>query len=261
MFLIVLVVLANGWGVGMDEVYAGTFEARVSASSDDAEQGTWGGMSLTSSDLELVRDYTSQQVGMRFQNITIEQGATITNAYIEFACDETSPTEATSLIFRGQAHNNPVTFSIDNDITHRAKTSASVSWDIAYGNQWTTVHGRHQSPDLSSIIQEILDRSGWTSGNSMVIIVSGSGKRVAESWDGANSSGDLTLAPKLHIEYTGGSDSGNKCRIHFRNDSQAEADSTNSLSVSMPAGTMEGDLLIATVAFGNGNATLSAPAD
>ena len=258
MVLTVWLVLATGWGIGVNEAYANNLDVWVSASSDDAEQDTAGAMDITSSDLELVTESTVQQVGVRFKNITIEQGATITAAYLEFACDETWPTAATQLTIRGQAHNNPVTFSIDNNITNRARTSNYITWDITA--QWATVRERHQSPDLSAIVQEIVDRSGWTSGNSMVFIVTGWGRRTAESWNGANSHGDLTLAPKLHIEYTGGSDSGNKCRIYFRSNLQAEADSTSALSVAMPGGTVEGDFMIATVAFGNGGATLSAPA-
>ena len=256
MVLAVWFVLATGWGIGVNKAYAEILDVWVSTSSDDAEE-SGGAIDLTSSDLELV---AGQQVGMRFQNITIEQGATITGAYLEFACDETWPTDAARLTIRGQAHNNPMTFSIDNNITSRARTSASAIWDIAAGEQWTVEHARHQSPDLSAIIQEITDRSGWTSGNSMVLIITGWGRRTAESWNGANSHGDLALAPRLHIEYTGGSDQGNNCKIYFRSNFQAEADITNSLTVGMPAGTVQGDLMIATVAFGNGAATLSAPA-
>ncbi len=65
-----------------------------------------GSVGLTSSDLELVRTSSDQQIGMRFQNISIEQGAIINSAYIEFACDENGTTEATNLTFYGQAHNN-----------------------------------------------------------------------------------------------------------------------------------------------------------
>ena len=206
MVLTVWLVLATGWGIGVNEAYANNLDVWVSSSSDDAEESAWGAMDITSSDLELVTESTVQQVGVRFKNITIEQGATITAAYLEFACDETWPTGAAQLTIRGQAHNNPVTFSIDNNITNRARTSNYAVWDITA--QWATIRERHQSPDLSAIVQEIVDRSGWTSGNSMVFIVTGWGRRTAESWNGANSHGDLTLAPKLHIEYTGGSDSG-----------------------------------------------------
>ena len=257
MVLAVWFVLAAGWGVGVDEVYAGTVDVRVSQSSDDAEESASGSVGLTSSDLELVRTSADQQIGMRFQNITIEQGAIINSAYIEFACDERWHTEATSLTFYGQAHNNALTFSgSSNNISHRVKTGASVTWNIV--DQWATTHARYQSPDLASIIQEIVDRSGWESGNSLAIIVTGSGKRVAESWNGANGSGDLSLAPRLVIDYTGGDDKVASCRIYYRDNKHTKADSTTSLSAGAPS-VKEGDLMIATVAFGNGDAVLSAP--
>jgi hypothetical protein len=42
-------------------------------------------------------------------------------------------------------------------------------------------------------------RTGWTAGNSLVLIVTGSGKRLAEAYNG-----DAAGAPLLHVEYTTG---------------------------------------------------------
>jgi hypothetical protein len=47
------------------------------------------------------------------------------------------------------------------------------------------------------VIQEIVDRPGWSAGNALVVIVTGSGKRVAESYNGLPSG-----APLLHVEYS-----------------------------------------------------------
>src|SRR4030042_2435681 len=70
---------------------AGSLDPRVSLGSDDAEQRLdTNAVNLTSSDLELVLDSANQEIGMRFQMITIPQGATITNAYVEFTTDTTS---------------------------------------------------------------------------------------------------------------------------------------------------------------------------
>ncbi|MGD9081810.1 MAG: hypothetical protein PVG96_20865, partial [Desulfobacterales bacterium] len=259
MVFVICFVLAGGWSIGVDNAYANTVEVWVSASSDDAEESEDGSVGLTSSDLELVRTSSNQQIGMRFNNISIEQGAIINSAYIRFACDETWPTETTTLTFYGQAHNNALTFSgVNNNISHRVKTSASVTWTIT--DQWATAHEYHQSPDLAPLIQEIVDRSGWESGNSLVIIVTGTGKRTVESANGAHGHGDMTLAPRLVVDYTGGSDKVNTCRIYYQDNKHKESDSTNSLLVGKPS-VSEGDLMIATVAFGNGDATLSAPAD
>jgi hypothetical protein len=42
-------------------------------------------------------------------------------------------------------------------------------------------------------MQEVVDRPAWTSGSALVLVITGSGARVAESFDG-------TFAPVLHIE-------------------------------------------------------------
>jgi hypothetical protein len=53
-----------------------------------------------------------------------------------------------------------------------------------------------RTPDISSIIQEIVTRLGWSSGNSLVVIITGTGERTAESYDG-----DSAGAPLLYVEY------------------------------------------------------------
>ena len=53
-----------------------------------------------------------------------------------------------------------------------------------------------RTSDISAVIQEIVNQGGWVSGNALVLLVSGSGKRVAESYRG-----DPDGAPLLHVEY------------------------------------------------------------
>lgn len=175
---------------------------RVSSDDDDAEEQDPpnGDMYMDSTDLELVNEgSTDQEVGMRFQNIEIPQGANILSSYIEFTVDE-GDTETTNLTFYGEDIDNAPTFvNVDGNITSRTKTSESVDWDNV--PDWEHADDTHQTPDLSSIIQEIIDRDGWVSGNSIVIIVDGTGERTAESYDGTPSE-----APLLVIEYTTGSE-------------------------------------------------------
>lgn len=169
---------------------------RVNTGNDDAEEETSNGsMDLSSSDIELGEDGSIPQwSGMRFTNLTIPQGASITSAYIEFEVDETD-TEATYVTIWGQDIDNALTFSSTAyDITNRTKTTASVAWNnVAI---WGTVDEKKQSPSLTSIIQEIVDRPGWSSGNSMVIMANGTGERTAESYNGEPAS-----APLLVIDY------------------------------------------------------------
>jgi uncharacterized protein YjiK len=180
-------------------------ESRVAASSDDAEQSGSGSVSLASSDLELGADGgTSQTVGIRFANLGIPQGATIVDAYIQFTVDEVD-SGATSVVIRGQAADNAATFTTGSgNITSRPVTGTSVSWSPVPWTQIGLAGADQRSPNLAPIIQEIVSRAGWASGNALVITIAGSGERTAESYNGSPSA-----APLLHVAYqTGGGGGG-----------------------------------------------------
>ncbi|MEH6650223.1 MAG: PilC/PilY family type IV pilus protein [Motiliproteus sp.] len=170
------------------------FGVQVNASSDDAEQSSDGTMNLDSSDLELVTDASTQTVGIRFNQVLLKQGVTVDRAYLEFAVDETGPTEATNLIIKSEASANSSTFTTaGNNISSRSTNSNSVNWNIS--EPWTESDSIQRSPDISSLINQVLGHSDWVPGNSLSLIISGSGKRVGHAYDGSN------LAPRL-VFYT-----------------------------------------------------------
>jgi hypothetical protein len=176
------------------------FEVRVAASSDDAEERTTGRVSLTSGDLELVFDKDIQAVGMRFNGITIPQGANITSAFVQFKAEETHA-ENTTLSIHGQADSDALTFiNSINNIKDRALTTANVVWAPL---PWTMGEAGpdQRTPDIASLIQEIVNLTEWLEGNSLVIIITGNetNRRAAESYNG-----DQAGAPLLHVEYTTG---------------------------------------------------------
>ncbi|HET7292121.1 MAG TPA: Ig-like domain-containing protein [Vicinamibacteria bacterium] len=171
-------------------------DVRVSASSDDAEESASGGMSLTSTDLELVTESTVQTVGVRFNGVSVPRGARVLSAYVQFQVDEVGSAQ-TDLILQGEASDNAPAFTGSaRNISSRARTAAAMAWPPP---AWPTVGiaGPDQrTPDLAAVIQEIVDRTGWSAGNSLVLIVTGSGKRTAEAFDGV-----AAAAPLLHVEY------------------------------------------------------------
>ncbi len=111
--------------------------------------------------------------------------------------DETT-SEATSLLIRGEAADDPTTFAAQSfDVSSRAMTTASVAWSPPAWDSINAAGSAQQTPDLKAVVQEIVDRDGWSAASSMAFIITGSGKRVAEAYDGNQSA-----APLSHIEFT-----------------------------------------------------------
>src|SRR5262249_28731317 len=75
--------------------------------------------------------------------------------------------------------------------------TASVAWTP---NAWTSGQAGtgQRTPDLSAVIQEIVNRSGWASGNAIALVITGTGARTAFTYDGST-----TQAAVLHLEYVG----------------------------------------------------------
>ena len=152
----------------------GTVERRIATGADDAEERATGSMYLNSSDIELVFDSDNQTDGLRFINVAIPNHATVTGAYVQFEADETQ-SETTNLVVRGEAADNATTFtSATRSVSGRLRTAASASWAP---QAWTLVGeagGKQRTPDLSAVIQEIVNRPGWASGPGWRVPRSGS---------------------------------------------------------------------------------------
>lgn len=175
---------------------ATTISKQIATGADDAEQSESGGsMDLGSSDLEFTMDgSTKQTLGMRFAGMAIPNGAIVTNAYIEFTADEQQP-DATNLVIAAQAADNSTTFtSSSSNISSRPKTLTTVSWNNL--PIWT-VNQKYQTPNLASVVQEVVNRPGWVGGNAMVFIATGIGHRTADAYEGGSA-----LAAKLVVSYT-----------------------------------------------------------
>jgi len=154
--------------------------------------------------------------GSRFLNVAVPQGTTIDASYITAQSQSVVSTTVGSRIY-GDDEDDCSTFSDDGlaDYASRRGTtiggannnklpSAYTSWTMPT----TSVGSNHNSPSINSVVQEIVGRSGWSSGNAMAIF-----------WDDHNvATGGLwstflyrlfrgyelttTDCIQLHIEYT-----------------------------------------------------------
>lgn len=183
---------------------------KVAASSDDCYRGWWPP--------EWYLAFTGQQAGansptiyqqgggMRFLNITIPKGAIITAAYLILRSTWGYVGTVVNTKISGEAVDNAPTFADDKDEFDARwynNTIAKVEWD----NIPAWAEGEYyNSPDIKAVIQEIIDRAGWASGNAIVIFwedfddrsTHANGcMRVAASYDYY-----ADWASQLYIEYT-----------------------------------------------------------
>ena len=165
--------------------------------SDDAEQDK-NDMDLDSSDLDLnEKDY----VGLRFQNIDIPNGATITNAYVTFTVEdpEGDTGKAEVRIYAEDTDNASTFTNSKKDISSRKTTSAKVDWDIPNWNSAGQNGAAQTTPNISALIQEVIDRNGWQDGNSIALIFDshkGNNDRDAKAYDSYPS-----MSAKLVVEF------------------------------------------------------------
>jgi hypothetical protein len=146
-------------------------EWRIVDDLDDVEESVaTGSMDVGSSDLELAYEGTGQSdpqfIGLRFTDIAIPQGVTITEAWVRFQVDETKGgTEPVNLIIEGELSPNASEFSSSPlSVSSRTATTAQVKWSVP---DWTNVgdQGPDQTtPSLVSVIQEIVNQSDWAGG-------------------------------------------------------------------------------------------------
>ena len=144
----------------------------VDVSSDDAEQVNNEIDKLYDDDLDAGwegDDFNIVSVGMRFTGVNLPKNAPIDSAYIEVYSHE-EEADPTTITIWGEANDNPVTYDTVNLITDRPSTTAKVTWDVT--ETWA-IWTKYRTPDITSIVQEIVNRPGWDYGNAMAFVLEG----------------------------------------------------------------------------------------
>ena len=144
--------------------------------------------------------------GMRFTNITIPQGATVSTAYLTLRANFSMSTTVVNTRISAEDVDDAPTFA-DNaaayDARWAARTTARVDWDSIPA--WT-VDNDYNSPSIVTVIQEIVSRALWASGNNIVIFWEDYEERSTQSADvyrqAYSYDGSTTYAPKLVVTYT-----------------------------------------------------------
>ena len=176
---------------------ATTVSSKIATSFDDAEERANGDMWAKNADLELVQDGSNvQTVGLRFK-LDVPPGAVINEALIQFTVNQAT-SGSVKLTIKGEAaDNSPAIKDVNKNVSSRSKTSQSVIWSPEPWTKAGDATSAQRTSNLSAIVQEIVDRPQWKSGNYITFIITGSGTRNAKSYDGSTSG-----APVLTVTYS-----------------------------------------------------------
>jgi len=137
---------------------------------------------------------------VRFTNVTMPKGATIINAYVTLTSYmDLGYLDTVKVLISADASDNSPVFVDYADVNGRSLSSASKAWDMLppWGEGL-----KYNTPNLAPVIQEIIDRPGWVSGNAISLFFkdNGSGWEDIRRIRSADSFPDD--APILCIEYT-----------------------------------------------------------
>jgi hypothetical protein len=175
-----------------------TINTRVSAALDDVE-----GVQAADPDGAADLDLGGAIVGVRFTSLAIPTGAVITAATIQFTADQAfgaNNTTPLNLDVFAEAADNapPFAANVVNNLGTLPRTTASTGWNIP---PWLVAESgpAERTPDLSAIIQEVVNRPLWRSGNALVMIFAGSGgRREAATFD-ANPARAAVLSVQFEV--------------------------------------------------------------
>jgi len=142
---------------------ADTLNYQVAASSDDAQEDSSTNMTLTGASIRVDNGWYG---GFRFDNIAVAQADTIIVARFTATLDPTYDDMSFTLQCE-DIDDSPTFTTTSGDISNRTLTTASVT--VVRTAQGTGPHVF----DITDVIQEVIDRGSWASGNALSVILSG----------------------------------------------------------------------------------------
>ncbi|HCO95313.1 MAG TPA: hypothetical protein DIU00_15420 [Phycisphaerales bacterium] len=173
---------------------------------DDAEEHLdEGDIDTGSSDLEMPYEDSGtppsdlQLIGIRFQNVEIPAGVTIESAYIQFtADDEKLAGNTVNLAIWGWKEPNPGSFGgVDYMISSAPRTSSVAKWSNIPDWSSGQTNPASRTPDISNVIEELVNQDGWVIGNSLALIIGDDPDNPSSSIRSA-----VDGSPSIYVEYS-----------------------------------------------------------
>ncbi len=176
-------------------------QAIINGNDDVEENSSNGSINFTSGDLDIVYDEDNTNlvynIGLRFQNLNVPFGAIVSNAYIQFTADEASSATANFNISMEDNTNSPAISNNTFNLSNRNFLTTTVNWNnVPAWNSVGDSGANQRTPNLSPLLNSIISKQGWESGNALTFRIQGDGSRIADTYDGSENN-----APRLVITY------------------------------------------------------------
>lgn len=138
--------------------------------------------------------------GFRFLGITVPDGAFISEAYLSYESDNVDAGFSPSATIYAVDSDSAPPFGTTPPVN---LTATTVNYTTADFGDWTK-GPRYQSPDISAIIQELVNDNNGLSDAAIAIVLEATGdlQRRAVSFDGLRGADAATRAPTLTISYS-----------------------------------------------------------
>jgi len=137
-------------------------------------------------------------IGARFFGLSIPQGATIQRARLYLTSSESVYKNMTCRIHADDTDDSE-DFRIGELVTDRPRTAASAVWSVTSDQGWV-VGREYSSPELTGLIQEVVNRPGWTENNAIsLLLIAEGGDTVPHKVYAVEGSADFS--PRIEIDF------------------------------------------------------------
>ena len=174
---------ASSLGLALDVAAPVRLETAVARLTDDAVEDSAGHVQLAGQTLALGAGRTT---GLRFE-LDVPRGATIVSARLELTADAASEVD-TFLRISAEASDDAARLTGQPlGLSGRARGAVRVPWSLEPWRYALASGERQRTPELKSLVQELVDRPGWNTGNRVLLLLEGRGERFVRARQGPTS--------------------------------------------------------------------------
>ncbi|MFT5403707.1 MAG: hypothetical protein ACI9DF_002545 [Verrucomicrobiales bacterium] len=136
------------------------------------------------------------QVALHFRDVQLPPHVTIGRAYLQLAAGTADSNTGTVTIRVDRRADSPPLVDADDPLDERPWLERSILWELA---PWVFPGSRltsERSPDLSSLLQALVDQENWQTGGALTFLLEGSADRAMAAFER-----NPQLAARLVIRY------------------------------------------------------------